>query len=176
MRRNEGGFTLIEIAVAVSLSAILAAAGAAFTFHALHTSAQNGAHLTALSNVQNAGYWISRDASMADNVITDNITSPTLLVLLWTDWGYDTNNVYWAVSYSVDNVTGGIGQLNRWFQSSTGIDQKTVVAENVYYDPADPDNSTGISYENRVIKLRVVTRSGDVIETRTYDTYRRPNF
>ena len=176
MRQNESGFTLPELAVVILLSAMIALAATVFTFHALRTSAQNEDRLTALSNVQNAGYWISRDASMADNVITDNLTSPVILVLKWTDWGYDTGNVYWSASYSVDNVTGGIGQFTRRLQSNEGVDQKMLVAGNVYYDPADPENSTRISYQNHIIKLQVATRTGGAVELRNYETYRRPNF
>ena len=176
MKQNEGGFTLIELVIAVSLSVMLAAATTAFTFHALRTSAQNEARLTALSNVQNAGYWISQDASMADDVITDNLTSPTLLILKWTDWGYGTDDVYWSVSYSVDDVTDSVGKISRRLQNSEGFNQKMLVADNIYYNPSDTDNSTGISYQNHIVKLKVATRSGSAIETRTYDTYRRPNF
>lgn len=176
MRKNEQGFTIIELVVVVSLSAMIALAATVFTFHALRTSAQNQDRLTAMSNVQNAGYWLSRDASMADDVITDNLTSPVILILKWTDWGYGTGNVYWSVSYSVDNVTSGIGQLSRRLQSSGGVDQRLLVAGNVYYDPADPDNSTNILYQNHIINLQVATRTGGAVELRKYETYRRPNF
>ncbi|MDO8568255.1 MAG: prepilin-type N-terminal cleavage/methylation domain-containing protein, partial [Dehalococcoidales bacterium] len=90
MKRNENGFTLLELAIAVSMSAMIALTATIFTFHALRTSARTDDHLTAIANVQNAGYWISRDAEMADSVITDNLTSPTFLILKWTDWGYGT--------------------------------------------------------------------------------------
>jgi len=176
MRRNEDGYTILEFVVVISLSAMLALAAAVFAFHAIRTSAQNQARLTVLTNVQNAGYWLSRDAVMADDVITDNLTPPTILIVKWTDWGYGTNNTYWSATYSLDDLTDGIGKLNRRLQSSGGVDQTTLVAGNVYYDPADPDNSTSVAYQNHTIKFRVATHSGGDIEFRSYETYRRPNF
>jgi len=174
--RDERGFTVLELMVVVLLAALIALAATVFTFHALRTSAQSKDRLSALANVQNAGFWLSRDASMADNVITDNLTSPVILVLKWTEWGYETANTYWSASYSVDNVTDEIGKISRRLQNNEGLDQTITVANDVYYNPTDPDNSTKISYQNHIIKLQVATRNGAVIELREYQTYRRPNF
>lgn len=176
MKQNESGFTILELVVTIGLSAMIALAGTVFTFHALRTSGQTEAHLTAVTSAQNAGHWISRDASMADDVITDNLTAPVILILKWTDWGYGTDNVYYSASYSVDNITDGIGQLNRRLQNSDGLDQNMLVTGHVYYDPADPVSSTNVTYQDRTINLKVAARSGSAIEVRSYQIYRRPNF
>ncbi len=175
MKRSENGFTLLELAVVIALTAMIALAATTFTFHALRTAAKTDDRLTALDNAQNAGYWISRDAYMADTVITDNLTAPTILILKWTDWGYGTDNIYYSATYSVDNVTSGIGQLNRRLQDSNGGDQKIVVASYICYNPADPANSTNVTYQSPPMNLRVATRYGNASEVRNYEIYRRPN-
>lgn len=176
MKRNENGFTLLELAVVISLTAMIALAATTFTFHALRTAAKTGDHLTAVTNAENAGYWISRDAYMADTVITDNLTAPTILILKWTDWGYGTDNVYYSATYSVDNVSGEIGQINRRLQNSNGGDQKILVASYIYYNPADPTNTTNVTYQTPTLNLKVATRFGSASEARNYQIYRRPNF
>ncbi len=176
--RSENGFTLLEMAVAITMSAMIAFTATIFAFHALRTSARTDDQLMAMVNAQNAGFWISRDTEMADMVITDNLTAPAFLVLKWTEWGYgdEEDNIYYAATYSMENVAGGVGQLVRELQSSSGINQNLLVANHIYYNPADPGNSTNITYQSPVLNLRAVTHFGSANATRNYQIYRRPNF
>ncbi len=176
MKHGERGFTLIELLVATSLTAMIALVGTIFTFQALRTSAQTDTRLTSISNAQNAGYWLSRDAYMSDDVITANLTPPAILILKWTEWGYSTANTYYSATYSVDNITNHIGQLHRRLQSSGGLDQMTLVADEVYYNTADTTNSTGVSYTSPIINLKVSTRFGNISDIRDYQICHRPNF
>ncbi len=176
MKRSERGFTLIELAVVISLSAMIALAVVTFTFHTLRNAAKAEDHLTAIANAENAGYWISRDAYMADTVITTNLAAPTIFIFKWTDWGYDTDNIYYSATYSVDNITSGIGQLNRRLQNSNGDDETTMVARYVYRNLADPANTTNVTYQSPIISLKVTTRFVSGNETRDYNIYQRPNF
>ena len=47
MKHSENGFTLLELAIVISLSAMLALATASFTFHSFRTASRTDAHLTA---------------------------------------------------------------------------------------------------------------------------------
>ncbi len=176
MTHSENGFALLDQAVAIALIAMISLAATMFTFHALHTAAQTDARIAVDSNVQNAGDWISHDAYMADDVITTNLTPPTILILKWTDWSYGSSSTYYSSTYSVDNTIDGIGQLNRRLQSSSGVDQRTQVASHVYFLPDDPSNSTRVTYQVPVINITIVTRLGDASQERTYQICRRPNF
>lgn len=176
MKQKENGFTVIEMVVAFSLSAMIALAGMAFVFQSINTADRTEDHLTVVAAAENAGYWLSRDAYMADNVITDNLTSPAILVLKWTEWGYGDTNIYHSATYSIENLSDNIGHLTRHYQSSSGTDQQTTIASNIYYNPSDPTNTTSISYLSPVINLKVSTKLGDTGETRNYQIYRRPNF
>jgi len=169
MKKGEKGFTLIELAVVVGLSAMIALAATTFTFHAFRTTQQTNDHLTRLANVENAGYWISRDASMADSV-TANLTPPTFLILTWTDRGYGTANIYHSVTYLIENISGGVGQLKRRHQDSSGTDQQTLIAN--YIDPT----TTSVTYQSPTMTLRVAARCGGTSEVRVYVVYPRPNY
>ncbi len=176
MKQSEKGFTIIELAVAVAIVALIGSAAASTTYQVLNTAERSNEHMTAVQQVQNAGYWLSHDAYMADNVIADNLTLPTFLVLKWTEWGYGEDNVYYVATYSIENISGGVGQLKRRLQDSIGTDQHTLVADYIYYNPADSTNTTSVTYQSPTINLRVAARFGSASEVRDYEIYRRPNF
>ncbi len=176
MKRHESGISLLELVVVVALSATLTLIGTVFTFHAIRSSRATDSRLVTLTNVQNAGRWISQDAYMADDIDTDNLTFPAILLLRWTEWGYGVPNKYYSATYSVDNITDNVGQINRRYQGSDGTDQTITLARNIYYNEADPENSTNVSYQTQVLSLQLAARQGAHNEVRKYQIFRRPNF
>jgi len=176
MRQAENGFSLIEVIVVTAVVALIAGAASMTMFQVVKSTESSNDRMTAGNQVQNAGYWISRDAQMAESVTTDDLTPPYFLILKWTDWGYDEDSIYHSVVYSLEDVSGGIGKLKRTHQDSVGTDEQRLVAEYVYYNPSDPDNTTKASYESRVLTLKLVAVFGDAEETREYRIYRRPSF
>lgn len=176
MKNGQQGFTIVEMIAVVGITAIIALIAVYFTFHAYRTSAQTNDHFTAISHEQNAGYWISCDIYMADYIIADNLTQPTFLILKSTDWGYGTDNVYNTITYSIENVSDGVGQLKRRLQDSLGADQQIIVASYIYYDSTDPSNTTKVTYSSLAVNLTVATRHGNTSQTKEYIISRRPNF
>ncbi len=176
--RSENGFTAmaIELMAAVAIMGLIGTGAASTIYQLIHTTRQSNEHMTAVQYVENAGYWVTSDTCMADTVIADNMTSPQVLILKWTDWGYGTSNVYYTSTYSIENVVGGVGQLKRRLQSSSGTDRQTVVSDRICYDPADQSNSTNITYQSPMLNLRVAARFGSYTEVRQYQVYQRPNF
>jgi len=176
MKYGQAGFMFIEVMVAMSIIALVAAATTMSIFQMASTTDRSNGYMTAVRQVQNAGYWISQDAQMAESVSTDNLTPPNILVLKWTDWGYDTDSVYHSVTYSLENVSDGIGELKRTHQDSEGANEQMLVAQDIYYDPSDPDNATQASCEGRVLTVKLVAMSGGTEEVREYKVYTRPEF
>lgn len=174
--KNGNGFITIEMTIALALVGLIGCAAAATIFQTLHVSQATDKRLTVIEQVRNASYWLSRDAAMADDVIADNLTSPTFLILKWTDWGTGESNIYYSATYSIVNVTNGVGQLKRRYQDSNGTDKTALIANYIYYNPADPANSTAASYQNPKIDLKVVSQFNGATETKDYTVYRRPNF
>lgn len=176
MKMNEKGFTVAEIAVAVGLGVIVTLAAVMFSFHALNSTDQAEERLTVVSNVENAGCTVSADIYMADMVDVDSLTFPDILMLNWTEWGYGENNIYHSATYSIQNLSGGIGQLVRRYQDSEGTDRYTVVANYIYYNPSDPDNTTAVTYAEPKISFKIASQCGNESAIRNYDIYRRPDF
>jgi len=176
MKRGEAGFIAIETIVVVGIMAFVAVGATMSTFQVTKVTERSNASITAVYQVQSAGYWISHDGAMADSVIADNLTPPDFLILKWTDWGINADSVYHSATYSIEDVSQGIGKLKRVHQDSLGQNERVLVAEYIYYDPDDPDHTTKVSYENSVLTVRLVSVFGGAEETREYKIYCRPNF
>lgn len=290
MKLGEKGFTLIELIVAVAIIALIGSATATATLQVLRVTGRNNEHMTAVRQVHNIGYWISRDAQMAQSVATDNLTEPDFLVLNWTEWNYADDPIYHSVTYffedlidlaggnpipetewggtfggssldfgevvrqtadggyiiagatsscgagsydvyliktdasgnkewekaiggsssdfaySVEQTTDGgyiiagatdshgagggdvylvkvsplinipVGKLKRSHWSSAGTNEQTLVAEYIYFNPDDPDNTTKASYQDSVLNVQLTSLFEEAIETREYMINLRPNF
>ena len=166
----------VEVIVVIGIMALVAAAMTMSVFQMTTGTEQSSSYITAVRQVQNAGYWISHDGQMAESVDTDNLTPPAFLILKWTDWGYDSDSIYHSVVYSVENVFEGVGKLRRTHEDSEGTSEETLVAEHIYYNPGDPGNTTKASCDGCVLTAKIVAMFGDVEETREYKIYPRPEF
>ena len=176
MRYSERGFTLIELAVAVAIIALIGSAAAATTFQVIRGSQSGNNRMTAVRQVQNAGYWIGRDVQMAESVDADGLSFPDFIVLNWTERDYSGgDSIYHSVSYFFEDLSDDIGKLKREHWSSAGANEQTLVADYIYYDPDGPDNSSKVSYQSPVLTLQLTAISGDAFETREYRIQRRPN-
>jgi len=176
-QKVEKGFTLIETAIAIAVLAMIALAGTAVTFQALKATGQSNDRMTAIPQVQNAGYWISRDAQMAKGILVDNLEPPKFIILSWKDYenGATTHH---EVTYFFEDLSGGVGKLKRNHWSSAGADEETLIAQHIYYDPDDPDNTDNTSianYDSPELTVRLRALFGDASVTREYKAVRRPN-
>jgi prepilin-type N-terminal cleavage/methylation domain-containing protein len=72
---RQHGFTLIEIVMALGVGAIIMAAVGYGMAQLFTINSRNSSHMTAVQEVQNAGYWFSRDAVQAPYDI-GNVTAP----------------------------------------------------------------------------------------------------
>ena len=176
MKQDEKGSTAVQLIVAVAIIALVGSAAAAATFQVLKGTERNGDHMTAARQVQNAGYWISRDAQMAQSVIADNLTPPDFLVLSWTEWDDAGDPTYHSVTYFLEDLADGTGKLKRSYWSSAGANEQTLVAEHIYCYSDDPDRTSEVSYQSPVLTVRLTAFLEETSETREYRIIRRPNF
>jgi hypothetical protein len=124
--------------------------------------------MMAVKQVQNAGYWVSRDAQAAQSVAVDEGEATGFpLTLAWTDWD-DTEN---TVTYTLVGT-----ELWR----DDGV-QQSAVAQFVDVDPAqtscDFADTNGDEVEDTVIfRVTVTIGSGlqQETETREYRIVPRP--
>ncbi len=177
MKRCERGFTLIELLVVMAIIALLSNGAGAAVVQVIAVTKQNNDHTTVIRQVQNAGYWISHDALMAENVIVED--NPDFLTITWTEWDYeeDEDSTYHSVTYSFSfqDMSDGVGKLKRTHWSSAGANEETLVAEYIYYNPGAPD-TTEASYTSPVLTVQIAASQGDANQTKGYTVWRRPNF
>ncbi len=175
MKRGEKGFTHIELIVSLAIMVMIAGAAAITTFQICKGTGYNNNRMTVMSQVQSAGYWISRDAQMAHSVNVDNLTSPDFLILNWTERDYADEPTYHTATYFFQDVTDGIGRLKRSHWSSAGANEETLVAEYIYYDPDDLDDTSKADYQAPALTVQLTAVYDEAIETREYRISHRPN-
>lgn len=176
MKQGEKGFSFIELIIAIAIIALISGAAAITTFQVFKGTERNNNYMTAVHQVQSAGYWISRDTQMAQGVTTDNLTSPDFLVLSWTEWDDNNDPIYHTATYFFEDLTDGIGKLKRRHWSSSGANEQTLIATHIYYAPGDPDDTSNVSYQDSVLTVQLSALSEKIMETREYRVRNRPNF
>jgi len=175
MRRGERGYTLIELVVAVSITVLVSASASIAIYQISKGTEANNTHMNAVRQVQNAGYWICRDARMAQSIDTDNLTLPDFLVFNWTEWDDENEKIYHSANYFLEGLTDSIGTLKRIHWSSAGANEETLIATHIYYAPADPDATTKAEYQAPVLTLQLTSIFEDTMEIREYRINNRPN-
>jgi len=176
MKSNEKGFTFVELLVAMSIIVILSGAASVSIFQVLKGTEHTNDYMAAVCQVQNAGYWISRDAQMAHRITTDNLTPPNFLILTWVERDQAGEVIYHSVTYFFEDLTGGIGKLMRGYWSDAGANEQNLIAEYIYYNPSDPGRTSKVSYQDPLLTLQLTSIVDEVRETREYQVNRRPNF
>jgi prepilin-type N-terminal cleavage/methylation domain-containing protein len=143
MNRNQRGFTLIELMVAIAISSVITGGITMTIFQVIIGSARTNNHMIAVRQAQNAGYWVSHDAQMAQSIrIGDDPATPEIefLTLKWTDWD-DTQNV---VTYTREDMIAGDPtspkQLKR-SRSFNGTLETSIAAQ--FIDPANTKCEAG---------------------------------
>jgi len=172
MKQGEKGFTNLELIVAIAIIALVGGATTAAIFQVFKSAERNNDHMTAVSQVQNAGYWISRDTLMAQSVTADNLTPPNFLVLNWVE---ESSGDEYQVVYTLENMPDGeLKKLHRIRSINGGSSNTTLVAQ--YIDP-NPEK-TKCELANGVLSLTVTAMVSDhspaESETRTYQVVPRP--
>ena len=171
--RNERGFALIELMIATAIVALIASAASMATFRIITDTERSNNHMTAVRQVQNAGFWISRDAMMAQDIDTDDDPETTDVEFITFDWGdWETGDTH-KIIYTFHDMADGLKRLKRQhvIRDNDNVEignTATLVAEYI----AD---STSFSKQNGVWKLSVEARLGTEAETRGYEIIPRVN-
>lgn len=126
--RNQKGFTVLELLIAFAITALVAGAATTTILQVFSGSAYTSNNMTAVRQVQTAGYWVSRDSQMALKVNTTG-DSGFPLTLTWTDW--ETGDVY-DVIYDLS-----AGKLQREHYTNNALDETGIMAQYIDTDPTE---------------------------------------
>lgn len=150
---NQKGFTLLELLIVISIATLVVGAVAAVFFQLSSGSDRNSNYMTAYTQVQNAGSWISHDAVMAQDVDVNS----GLVTLEWASWEGDAHQVV----YTLEDADGGLKNLMRSYSDNSGT-ETTFVA--TYIDLSN----TSCSWDGEVLTLVVTAQVGQQTAARTY--------
>ncbi len=165
MRQGERGFTLLELAVVIAISAIIALGAGTTAVQVIKGSHESNALMTVTNQPNNVGYWVSRDILSAQsvNASDDTGTGDTEFVVMnWNDW--ETGEMH-DIRYIWLASTDSLQMLKRKQvirdKNDVEISNKvTLVADNIY--------SANLTREDTRWKLIVEARSGGRSLNREY--------
>jgi hypothetical protein len=170
----------------VAIFGIISGVVAFAVIQTLNVNASSTNREVAIRQVQNAGYWVSRDAQQAQVVLydaEDPADVDELLILSWTDWGDTSVNppILTAKNFVVyvkngDQIIryhykGSTDKVNYWDSGVQLLDQMTV-ARFISGATCTPGSTGPLDPKYKVIKLTVTATVGgfqQASETRVYE-------
>ena len=168
--KGEKGYSLIEVLIAVSVSALLALGAGMTTTQIFRSSRLNNEWNVALRQAQSAGQWVSQDALTVNTIdIGDDPETGDVefISLFWKDWEngdtYDTRYLWFDSANSLKELKRR--QVARDNNGAVISDTTVLVATNIY--------AATLTQQTNSWRLNVETRSGDRSVTREYEISKR---
>ena len=183
INKDQKGFTLIELLMVIAITSIITLGLVMTVFQLFGGHARSSGEMTAIRQVQNAGYHISRDAQMTQ-VVELGASSGFPLTLTWYQYCYheDDPNDREGNGYRVIYTLDENGKLEREYyfapEDSSGDaifdpepTYKTFIAEHIEVISCIYDGSKLYV----TITASIESIAGKQEETRTYEAMPRPN-
>ena len=185
IRKDQNGFSLVELIAAIGISGIIMIGLVILIFQLFIGHARSSGEMTVVRQVQQAGYYISRDVHMA-NIIDYAPAAPEVVTLTWYRYTYHPDNQAdrdgdgYRVIYTIEDGD----KLYRYYYEAEedaegevtfeGVPYiyKTFIAEyisNIEINPLYNGN-----YE-LTVTASIDGIAGEQVETRVYEIEKRPN-
>ena len=136
---GERGLTLPEVMISMVLCGFVMLGGGELFRQLIMASEHNTDTMTAILQVQTAGFWMSQDAIQTMNVDRGaNETGGFPLTLSWIDWG----NTTYGATYDYANMTDELGRT-LWEFTRTNISTGETLIIAQYLTPFDDGGTPG---------------------------------
>jgi prepilin-type N-terminal cleavage/methylation domain-containing protein len=150
LNRSQLGFTLIELLIVLAITGVVTSATTATVFQVFDGNTRSSNHMEAIRQVQNAGYWVSHDAEMAQVIdIGDNPATPELelVTLNWTEWNNTTHKVIYTLQDTElwRDYDGESSCVAEYIDSDPANTNCAIAAGSFFYLPDSNDAFTIIS-------------------------------
>lgn len=155
MRKEENGFGLIDLAVSLTIMAIIAAGAGMTTMQIIQVTELNEDQATVTQNAHNLERWLYRDILMADNITAgDNPATEDdeFITILRKDW--ESGDTY-DIRYNWLDYVGSLKKLERRQivsdrDSIIVSDGTSLIAYGIYSaNCSQQDNTWIINFETR---------------------------
>jgi len=170
MKRDEKGFTIIELIVSVAVVALITLGGGMTTAQIIRGAQHNEDWMTAVRQINNVGYWISQDMLMTQTIDTGDdpeTADVEFITVPWKDWetgeAHDVRYVWLDSADSLKKL-----QRKHLTYDRDGVEtanKSTLVADNI--------DSANFSLQNGTWRLNITARSGQISATRAYEIGQR---
>lgn len=158
------GFTLIEMLLTIALTGIITGVILTPIFQTLKIPARSSLKITAMENIKNSAYRISKDLRMAKTTdLIDGAAPVNHLTLNWTSW-YDVSGQLISHPHSVVYTLSGV-KLMRSYDNGT----QTIVGNYI--------NSVEFSRLNQIIYVSINAspeNKSQTAERKAYRMYLQP--
>jgi prepilin-type N-terminal cleavage/methylation domain-containing protein len=174
IHKGQRGFTLIELLIAIAITGVIAGGITMTIMQVFNINTRTSGDMTAVRQVQQAGFWVSPDVQMAQSVNASG-SQGFPLILTWTEIG--GNHTVHKVIYTLVDMSGGLERLERdhYIGNETSPDSTTIVAEYIDPDPAKTScKPLGPLQPGVALNFTVTATLGGRSETRVYEVEPRP--
>ncbi|MFC1942129.1 type II secretion system protein J [Chloroflexota bacterium] len=172
MMVKEKGFGLISLAVAIAISAMVAAGAGMTSVHIIKGTERNEAHAEVIRQAHNLGRWFSRDALTAANITAGDdlgTANEEFITIYWKDWeSGETCDIRYIWLDYIDSLK----QLKR---NQVKRDKDGGVTDNTTTLMAYNISSANLSQQDNLWILNVETRSGQKTSVKEYKIMKRLN-
>ena len=167
---GERGFTLIELLVVVAITGLISTGITISIFQVVKMNDSISRHMIAITQVENAGYWITRDALMAQSIITDT----EALTLAWVGWEYESAGNTYVNTYKVSYTHAG-SELWRHQEVTTYDSSAHLVGTAPSQMLVAKYTAIAPSMVGNKLTVPITASVGEISEERTYEITPRPN-
>lgn len=151
---KQRGFSLTEIIIGVAIGGLLVSGVATLVFQSKNVTSSTKDRMQGIMQVENAGYWMSRDIQMSENLtLGDDAGFP--LLLTWQD----TDQNEYQVTYSLAE-----GSISRSLMKNGVGPTQNVIARDIAMAPS----LTSLSDTGGLIVFNVAFTSENAEVSRTY--------